>query len=79
MAHLVPLVLDDAWVVAEAAAQLRGWLYHEVVLRRVRARVLSASTGRSSSVAQRLVATLDLALSSGLSPEEPASVVVAAC
>ncbi|HUJ66898.1 MAG TPA: hypothetical protein VLX59_15245 [Acidimicrobiales bacterium] len=65
MARLVPLVLDDAWTAFTAAAQLGGRPYEEVVLRRARARVLSASPGRESKVAPRAVATLDLAPGSG--------------
>lgn len=77
MALLVPLVLDDAWTAVTAAAHLRGRPYEEVVLRRARARVLSTSPGRASIVAQRAVATLDLALGSGPTLREHQSGIAA--
>lgn len=78
IAQLVPLVLDDAWTAVTAAAQLRGRPYDDVVLRRARARVLSASPGRASNVARRAVETLDLALDWEPASSEPLPALTAA-
>lgn len=69
MFRLMRLVLDDAWSAPSAAAQLRELVPDQTVLRRTRARVSSALADRASTVAERAVATLDLAV--GLCEAEP--------
>lgn len=74
MLWLVRLVLDDDWSPARAARQLRESVADDAILNGLRARVIWAQSDRVSTVAERAIATLDLALTlrDGEQPEEPA-------
>ncbi len=60
--HLVRLVLDEGWTVAEAAAVLCQQVPDVAVLRRARVRVRRTLAERTGPAGQRAAATLDTAL-----------------
>ncbi len=68
MRRLVALVVDDAWNVTTAAAQLRQAVHDDGVLRRARARVSRALAEGAGAIGERAAATLDAALALGLTP-----------
>ncbi len=73
MRRLVALVVDDAWNLTFAAAQLREAVQDDAVLRRARARVAWALAERVSAIGERAVATIDAALALRFTPP-PAAV-----
>lgn len=56
---LIRLVLDDSWSAEQAAEKMAGQVTDESVLRRLRARVVSALAERPTPLAARAAQTMD--------------------
>ena len=65
MAHLVRLVVDEAWTAQDAAARLLGRVRQRAALRRLRTKVVLAQIERPGRFGERAIATLDAALALG--------------